>query len=235
MKMLLGAVLSLGACSSHAGAQPLPEKSALLEAVIQDRLEKDLALLIKWSQGTFDNEELVAEQERLNLPKSHRYRRDSYRFTRIDNVPQLGGVVTLAQSFKQGDESQPEFVTVISYEPSIADNAIIFRVNYVRGHENYFDAHKNHDLIRALKPGVDTSVNNEACVTLVRRLGDQFVTQHKGGSCSYEIEGRPTVTNHLIAANGKDERWIWSLGVYDDGGVRYGNLDKVFNVYKRIK
>jgi len=213
---------------------PFPSYSRSVVDVLEARLEQDLELLLTWSQGFFDNKEYVEQQVREGMPASHSFDRLGMRFTRVDDVPNFGGSVTLAQGFIDADKSKPSLTSLISYRISPEENGIEYTVNYILDSEAVINAHKDPSPIRALVQHEDTSVNNRECRALMRRIGDQFILEQVGGGCSYQFEGQRPVKSRAISMMSEDEHWIWSVGQYPDGSIRYGNDEKVFNVYKKV-
>ncbi|MEQ8507795.1 MAG: chromophore lyase CpcT/CpeT [Rhodospirillaceae bacterium] len=162
----------------------------------QSPLEQDLAQIMAWWPGTYNNDKQVAEVEarmgednftgevwRVDNSGMGGYLNVTSHYARID-FPALGENVLYVEEYRDGNPDETYRQRI--YNLTIDDEEAVIRVNLInfKDREKYIGAYKDLSMLDNLTPD-DISPFPEICDLMVEQRGNAYHMPMKTNACAF--------------------------------------------------
>jgi hypothetical protein len=220
MVMFSAAVLGLvviGSSSAHA----------------QNALDRDLAQMLEWFAGEFDNNQQVFVENETNTPAAERHERIHSIFTKVD-LPAFGPHVFYVQQYQDNDPAKIYRQRLYTFSPDVAAGAIVLRIMSFPDDKAVLDAHQDPAKLKAITP--QAMRNLPGCEVYWKREGEAFIGSMRLGACrvTSRASGQAiTIMDDLrLTAN---EIWISDRATDDAGTLVFGHPKSVHHKLTRAR
>jgi hypothetical protein len=148
-----------------------------------DPSARDLVRLVRWFEGTWDNQEQVwfETEGRAQVPEAERHERVHAVHRRIE-LPAFGAIVFYVEEYLGDDPSKVFRQRLVTFESARA-RGVRMRQGLFRDPGAVRGAHLDPARLRALQPGDLTWI--EGCEVLWRPEADQYVGGMDGRACIF--------------------------------------------------
>jgi hypothetical protein len=215
--------------------KPAPPKIAAVKsrpAPAVDRLPQDLALMMKYFAGEFDNYFQVWEQQETKAAGD--------KFSHIHSLfapvsaPAFGKHTFYVKQYSDGDPSKVYRQRLYSFALNRKEQAIELKIYTPPDEKAFLDAHKDPAKLAALTP--ETVKYAPGCDVYWKRDGENFRGYMKEGACKFfsqRSQKNIVITDTLLLT--KDEIWINDQARDEQGGYVFGNRQNIPSKLKRVR
>lgn len=196
-------------------------------------LEKDLALMMDWFPGRYDNSLQVFWEPELEVPEEHRHERIHSIFRAVE-LPEFGDNVYYVEQYGDGDPTKIYRQRIYAFTADAEEDAIRLKIYTPQSPEAIASAYKNPDLLGQLT--VADTTTNAGCDVFWRRQSNQFVGYMKEGACRFvsQRSGKEIViTDDLVLTD--SEIWIRDKAETVTGEYVFGNKADVHHKLRKIR
>lgn len=215
------AMIVCGAVSGLASAQ-LPHSHAIGDnPSAQAVLEADMALMLEWFEGRFDNDREVFFAEAAGIPEEGRNGRIHSIFARVD-LPAFGEHVFYVEQYSGNDPDNIYRQRIYTFTADHDANAIRLDIHAPIDVAALRGAWRDPSLLAGLTPAA--TISYPGCEVYWRRRENQFVGETVRGACVVESRqsGRTLVIEDDLVLT-PDAIWIRDRAETADGEYVYGN------------
>ncbi|MEM7705286.1 MAG: chromophore lyase CpcT/CpeT [Pseudomonadota bacterium] len=196
-------------------------------------LEKDLALMLDWFPGRYDNSLQVFWEPELEVPEDHRHERIHSIFRRVD-LPEFGENVFYVEQYGDGDPANIYRQRIYAFTADAEEDAIRLKIYTPTEPDVIVSAFNNTDLLSDLT--VADTTTNAGCDVFWRRQSNQFIGYMKEGACRFvsQRSGKEIViTDDLVLTD--SEIWIRDKAETVTGEYVFGNKADVHHKLRKIR
>jgi hypothetical protein len=226
--LLVMAAASVGAQGGEAArsSKSPPKPSAA------GKLKSDLALMMKYFAGEFDNYFQVWEQRETKAAGD--------KFNHIHSVfapvsaPGVGKHTFYVKQYSDGDPSKIYRQRLYSFGLNQQEQAIELKIYTFPDEKAYLDAHQDQSKLASLTP--DKMKYQPGCDVYWKRDGDNFRGSMKDGACKFfsQRSQKTIIINDDLLLT-KDEIWINDQARDEQGGYIFGNRQNIPSKLRRVK
>lgn len=196
-------------------------------------LKKDLALMMQWFEGRFDNFAQTQEEKESKAEFPHEHIHSI--FARV-NLPQLGENVFYVQQYMDGDEAKVYRQRLYIFTPDKKENAVKLTIYAFDDEKKYRNAHLDPSKLKDLTfANLKTPPGCEVYWRL-NKSGDKFEGTMKPNACkvfSQRLNKNIIITDDLFLT--KDEIWINDQARDEQGNYVFGNKANIHHKLKRVR
>ncbi|MEM7283457.1 MAG: chromophore lyase CpcT/CpeT [Pseudomonadota bacterium] len=184
-------------------------------------LEKDLALLMQWFPGEYDNQEQVYFQQELEVPEDHRHERTHHIFYKAD-LPSFGDHVLYVQQYLDDDPDKIYRQRIYALKADHDENAVRLTIHTPKDVKALVNAHLEPKKLEGLTPEDTTTLSG--CDVFWKRQSNQFVGYMKEDACTFESRrsGKTIIINDDLVLT-ESELWISDRARDTDGNRVFGH------------
>lgn len=197
----------------------------------QTSLEADLAHMLTWFAGEFDNNQQVFVEREQKLPAAEVHEHIHSIFTRVD-LPAFGPHVFYVQQYLDADPAKIYRQRLYTFTADAAAGAIVLRILSFPDDKAVVDAHLTPAKLASLTPATMRAL--PGCEVYWSRQGESFVGRMRDGACRIpsRASGKTiTVMDDLkLTAN---EIWISDRATDEEGKVVFGHPNGVHHKLTR--
>lgn len=202
-------------------------------ASAQSKLNSDLALMMQWFEGRFDNYQQTFEEKEAKAEFPHE--RIHSIFARV-NLPSVGENVFYVQQYMDGDPTKIYRQRLYVFTPNETEKAIELKIYGFDDDKKYANAHLDATKLSGL-----TRANlkeTKGCEVFWRldAGGDKFSGTMKPQACkvmSQRLKKNIIITDDLFLT--KDEIWINDQAKDEQGNYVFGNKSGVHHKLKKVQ
>ncbi len=194
-------------------------------------LEYDLALMMTWFEGEFDNHlQVLDEQE--NPPEQAHERIHSI-FAPVD-LPAFGAHLFYVEQYTDGDPTKIYRNRLYSFSLNEAEQAIQLTIYSFADAAAVVGAHLDPSRLAGVTP--ETARTMPGCEVYWKKDGDRFIGYMKEGACRIASQrlGKTIVIGDDLVLTA-DEIWIGDRAVDEDGNWVFGNRAGIQHQLKRSR
>lgn len=199
---------------------------------VASALDRDLALLLQWLEGRFDNELQTFWQDDLGVPPSERHGRVHSLFRAIE-APQFGAHVLYEEQYSDGDPAKVLRQRVYAFSADEAAGAIRLRIHTPKAPEKLLGAARDPARIARLK--LSDTIYNPGCDVLWTRRINQFVGAVEDGACRAKSESYGEIVvdeDHTLT---ESELWISERATTPAGAPVFGHPNGVPQKLRKVR
>ena len=193
-------------------------------------LKSDMALMMKWFEGRFDNFAQTHDEKDDKAEFPHE--RIHSIFARV-SLPAIGENVFYVQQYADGDPVKIYRQRLYSFVANKTEKAIELRIYTFPNEKAVLDAYLDPTKLNGVTPAKMEST--PGCEVYWRRDGDKFVGTMKPNACKVvsKRSGKTLIiTDDLFLT--KDEIWINDQAKDDQGNYVFGNKSGTHHKLKRV-
>ncbi len=196
------------------------------------KLSDDLALMMKYFAGEFDNYFQAWEQLETKAAGD--------KFNHIHSVfapitaPAFGPNAFYVKQYSDGDPSKIYRQRLYSFGLNSQEQAIELKIYTPPDEKAFLDAHKDPAKLNGLTPA--SMKYSAGCDVYWKRDGENFKGYMKDGACKFfsqRSQKNIVITDTLLLT--KDEIWINDQARDEAGGYVFGNKENIPSKLKRVK
>ncbi len=193
-------------------------------AVSEERLEKDLKMLLEWFPGEYDNHRQVYREAVENIPKERRHRQTHHIFhsVALDFIP---GRTLYAQQSQHYDLDDLYRQRIYAFEIDETEQAIRLRIYTPKDPSKLKNGHLNPAVFVKLQP--EDFFLKPGCDVFWKREGAVFKGYLKENACNYysdRFETQVYLNETLVLR--RDALLLDDMATDADGKLVFGVADK---------
>jgi hypothetical protein len=183
-------------------------------------LESDLALLLEWFPGRYDNALQVFWEPDLAIAEAERHQRIHSIFRPVE-LPAFGDHVFYVEQYADNDPAKIYRQRIYSFSADKAANAVRLRIYTPRAPEKLAGAARDPAKLKQLKISDATTISG--CDVLWRRQANQFIGSIEDGACRVASRqfGEIIIDDDLVLT--ESEIWISDRAKAPDGKPVFGH------------
>jgi len=189
-------------------------------------LDRDLALMMTWFEGEFDNNEQVYFEGTLKVGDEEKHERIHSIFKRAE-LPEIGKNIFYVQQYSDGDPNKVYRQRLYKFTPNYERGVVALEILSYKDAASVRDAHLDMTKLNGLTVA-DLDTMPEGCTVFWERRANQFVGFMDDGACQIKSKrsGKMlTFDDDLLLTD--DQIWIQDRAEDADGNYVYGNKASV--------
>jgi hypothetical protein len=194
-------------------------------------LQQDMALLLQWFEGEFDNFQQVYKEKEDKVVEVHEHIHSI--FKKVD-LPSFGKQVFYVLQYMDGDSTKIYRQRIYSFNENKKENTIQLDIYSFIADSLYYYAHVNTAKLQGLTPAMMT--RTDGCEVFWQRQGERFIGYMKEKACNFisKRSGKKIfITDSLVLTS--EEIWIRDEAYDENGGYVFGHKGKVPHKLKRCR
>ena len=198
-------------------------------AVVAPTLKDDMALMLSWFKGEFDNFQQVYKEKEDKIAEPHEHIHSI--FTPV-TLPAFGQNVFYVMQYMDGDPKKVYRQRMYAFNEDPTENAIRLDIYSFATDSLYYGADKKPEKLASLTPTQMTST--AGCGVYWKKDGAQFWGYMKDKTCNFisKRSGKKIFVTDSLRLT-KDEIWIRDEAFDEDGKYVFGNKAKIHHKLKR--
>lgn len=183
-------------------------------------LEADLALLLEWFPGRYDNALQVFWEPDLAVAEAERHQRIHSVFLPVE-LPAFGDHVLYVEQYSDNDPKKIYRQRIYSFSADETANAVRLRIFTPRAGDKLVGAARDPSRLKQLKLSDATTIGG--CDVLWRRQANQFVGSIEDGACRVASKqfGEIIIDDDLVLTD--SEIWIADRATTPEGKPVFGH------------
>lgn len=234
-KILLTSVMTLTVMGSTTicFADKAKPVAALENSASGKILKRDMARMMEWFPGRYDNQEQVYFNDNLDVPEEERHGRIHHIFTPVD-MPDFPGATFYIEQYQNNDPADVYRQRIYSFEPDFEENAIRLTIYVPKDAKALLGAYSDTSKLAGLKPSDFTTY--PGCEVYWVYGNAHYHGYMKEGACRVESKrsGKTLIITDDLQLS-KDSIWIRDEAVDTDGNYVYGNKARVHHKNNRAQ
>jgi hypothetical protein len=194
-------------------------------------LKADMALMLQWFEGEFDNFQQVYKEKEDKAPEVHEHIHSIFKRVLL---PAFGNDVFYVLQYMDGDSAKIYRQRLYAFTENKTENAIQLDIYSFAVDSLYYYAHVNTAKLSNLTPAQMTKT--DGCEVFWKRDGEKFIGYMKEKACNFisKRSGKRIFITDSLLLN-KDEIWIRDEAYDENGGYVFGHKGKVPHKLKRCR
>jgi hypothetical protein len=185
-----------------------------------NQLDRDLALMMEWFPGEYDNHEQVWQQGVDGIDKKDQHEHIHHIFLPVD-APKIGEHVFFVKQYSDGNYEDVYRQRLYKFTRNDEENAVQLTIYRFLDEQRYRYTDRAPELVGQLD--YDQLKTTEGCEVYWRYTGEFFHGYMHEGACSYRSPRsgqKITITDTLKLT--EDEIWIGDKAYDEDGNKIFG-------------